>query len=348
MNSIKSIYRALLLILPCATLLTGCNEEERVDTPQFNVTIDGNAFKVGEAVEFSMSGDPDFISFFSGESGYAYEYKDKDRTTPAEMTMSFTTTTSSGTTGYPNPAMTPLSYSVDFDEDYTQQGLERATWIDISSNFKFPTDVPQTSVPSGTMRIGSLFPDDDKPIYFRFHYKVKQFDQAQADGAGNGRTQVNIQNFVVEGVSPAGKSTIYDIMSAKWQSVLNTDAFSDILVPPVNASYLPDMPGTSRRILLRSDFRPIQDRECWAVSGPIHAAAEINTGVDKAIPVKSVADPNKSSWRYTYNTPGEYTLTFVAANSSVYGRKEVIKEFKITVMGDDGTITPPTPDPWSN
>lgn len=344
MNNIISIFKVKYrLILPAMiAFLVGCDSEEKVDAPQFNVSISGEVFKVGEPVEFTMNGSPDFISFYSGETGYAYEYKDQDRIAQGEMAMSFTTATASGTVGYPNPAMAPISYSVDFDGDYSEAGVRRATWIDLSSNFKFPTDLPQT-VPSGSMRIGSLFPEDDKPIYFSFHYQVNAFDQTAAAGAGNGRTQVNIQNFVIEGVSAAGKSTIYDISSSKWQSVLNTESFSDC---PSN-NY-PDMPGASARILLRSDFKPTKNRECWAVSGPIHDSGEINTGTDKSIPVKSVADPGLSSWKYTYSTPGEYTLTFVAANSSIYGRKELVKEFKITVLGDDGTITPPTEEPWSN
>ena len=152
-TKIKTISAGILLAALFAS--AGCSKEDSVDMPSFEVTLPGSVFKVGEPVAFSLSGNPDIISFYSGEAGNAYEYKDKDRITPAEMTLSFTTLASSGTAGYPNPAMAPISYSTDFDGDYTEEGVRRATWTDISDNFKFPTDVGQ-NIPSGTTGARSI------------------------------------------------------------------------------------------------------------------------------------------------------------------------------------------------
>ena len=338
-TKIKTISAGILLAALFAS--AGCSKEDSVDMPSFEVTLPGSVFKVGEPVAFSLSGNPDIISFYSGEAGNAYEYKDKDRITPAEMTLSFTTLASSGTAGYPNPAMAPISYSTDFDGDYTEEGVRRATWTDISDNFKFPTDVGQ-SIPSGTMFIDDLFPADGRPLYFRFHYQVDKFDQSAAGGKGNGRTQVNIQNFLINGMTASGSTPVYDVLTSGWQCVL-TPSYDDC--PTAN---LPSMPGTSPRILLRSDFRPTQDRECWAVSGPLYRAEDVNTGPDMGVGIKTVSDPGVMRYEHTYTTPGTYTVTFVGANSNVYGRKEVVRQLTLTVVGDEGGITPPEYEPWPN
>ena len=43
-----------------------------------------------------------------------------------------------------------------------------------------------------------------------------------------------------------------------------------------------------------------------------------------------------------------YTVTFVGINSSVYGRKEAIRQLTLTVVEDSGGITPPDPGEWND
>lgn len=50
-----------------------------------------------------------------------------------------------------------------------------------------------------------------------------------------------------------------------------------------------------------------------------------------AVPIKSVAQVTPADFTYTYNISGDYKVTFLAANSSIYGRVEVIKTLNITI-----------------
>ena len=94
-ENIHAVAVGLLVALaPCWS--TGCNEEETVDAPQFTATAPGGVFKVGEPVTFRFEGDPDFITFYSGEAGNAYDYRNRDRIEPAEVTLSFLENTRAG------------------------------------------------------------------------------------------------------------------------------------------------------------------------------------------------------------------------------------------------------------
>ena len=331
-ENIHAVADGLLVALaPCWS--TGCNEEETVDAPQFTATAPGGVFKVGEPVTFRFEGDPDFITFYSGEAGNAYDYRNRDRIEPAEVTLSFLENTRAGTAGLPNPAYAPIFYSVDFDGDYTEEGVRRATWVDLSEYFTYPTDTGQ-DIPAGTLYIDNLFPADGSPLYLMFHYAVKQYT------GKNGRTEIRIMNFRINGITDAGTTALYNHKSAGFQFVFaeSYNTYNQTQTPAVASSYLQ----------LRTDFKPAADMEFWTVSGGLHRPADVNSGPDLGIGIKAVADPTLTSYSHTYDKPGEYTVTFVAANSKVYGRKEVVCEMKITVVDDQGGIVPPIPDEWGN
>ena len=55
-----------------------------------------------------------------------------------------------------------------------------------------------------------------------------------------------------------------------------------------------------------------------------------------------------SLYQYTFETPGEYTVTFVGINASVYGRKEVVREVRIKVVDDAGSVVSPSEGEWND
>jgi hypothetical protein len=326
-----------LICAICLCSLLGCRKlYEKVDEVDVNVSTEYITYKVGQTVDFIFEGTSDFITFYSGEKGREYAYKDKDRIIQTEMSMSFSTTTSSGTSGYPNPASVPISYSTDFSGEYTVDAINKATWIDITNKFDIPTDTGISKY-SGELNITNLFNDPKKPIYLMFHYKVNKYNETLYGGKGNGRTQWNFGSLKINGIADGVSQVMYDIISGGWQIVLDP-SFE-------GATSLPDI--SSSRILLRSEYRPSQDRECWAVSGPITKMDFINNGPDYGLGIKSVSDATLKKYSYVYKEPGEYTVTFVAANANVYDRKEVVRQIKINVIEDSGSIESPERIPWN-
>lgn len=328
----RHIFFALPLLAAAALFgLTGCNEEERAETPDFSVSTAGTVFKVGEPVVFSFAGSPDFIIFYSGEPGNAYDFRNRDRIEQAEVTLSFVTQTKAGTKGNANPCCAYIYYSTDFDGDYSEAGVNRATWTDLSDRFDLPTDTEQ-AVPAGTLYIDDLFPEDGSPIWLMYHYSVKQYT------GSNGRTQVDIMNFNIDGITAAGTTKLYDLKNAGFQ------CFGDAAYDANNGNQKPDV--NNSRIMLRTDYKAASDMQLWAVSGALSRPDDVNLGPDGGVGIKAVADPTMHTFRHTYDKAGEYVVTFVAANSNVYGRCEVLREIKISVVDDGGSIAPPTYEEW--
>lgn len=334
----KKTVRYSALLPACLLLLAGCRKSfEEVEKVTFDVSIPSQTFKVGEPVRFDFSGNPDFISFYSGERGNDYAYKDKDRIVETEMTFSFTSTTTSGTSGYPNPARVPVCYSTDFSGEYTEEAVRAATWIDITDRFDMPTNTGVTDMMSGDVNISELYPDDQTPLYFSYHYLVEAYDAAAAGGKGNGRTQWSFKQTKFNGIAGESSTVLYDLQSAGWKIVCAASYEGATSMPDINSS----------RILLRSEFQPAIDRECWAVSGPIAKMDYINDGPDKGVGIKAMAEATLHSYQHTYTEPGEYTVVFVAANASVYGRKETVRSVKIEIVEDEGGIEQPQPGEWN-
>lgn len=324
-----------MMCLLAAALLgaAGCNEEEKVGTPDFGATAPGTVFKAGEPVVFALSGNPDFIVFYSGEPGNAYDYRDRDRIEKAETTLSFLTKTQAGARGNANPANAPVFYSTDFDGIYTEENVDAATWTDLSDEFVLPTDTEQ-QVPAGTLYIDDLFPEDGSPIYLLYDYKVRQYT------GSNGRTQVDIMNFNINGITPAGTTTLYNLNNAGFQFVFDEGYRLN------NKNQEPSV--NTNRIMLRTDYRAASDMRIRAVSGPLYRPDDVNSGPDGGVGIKAVADPTMTAYRHTYDKAGEYTVTFVASNSNVYGRRETVRELRITVVEDGGEIVPPSYEEWNN
>ena len=55
-----------------------------------NVSFDGQIItaKKGTPIEFILSGDPDFLTFFSGEAGSKYEYRERETIDPSQIKSS--------------------------------------------------------------------------------------------------------------------------------------------------------------------------------------------------------------------------------------------------------------------
>ena len=333
--------RYITYILCAASVaFTACNKAYQVTDPVFEVSAP-SAAKVGQSVQFTLDGSVDMITFYSGEDGSSYEYKDKDRYGSGTMEFSFMTTTSNaGTVGHPNPAVLPISYSTDFSGEYSREEMEKATWIDLTGNFQYPEDINVSSIPSGTMDISKLFPEDGGPIYFRYFYKVDAWDASSNGGLGNGRTQWTVMNCNVTCNLGSSSATVYDILGLKWQ-IIPGNGYETI--PEAN---LPSLPGTSARILFRSQFKPTVDLEMWTISCPIYRSENVNLGRDKGIGIKSVADATMSSYPYVYTKPGEYTATFVGINANINGHKEVSRSVKINIIQDSGDISGPEYEEW--
>ena len=88
----------------------------------------------------------------------------------------------------------------------------------------------------------------------------------------------------------------------------------------------------------RPDFVPYDpvspwndpELEHWAITKPIYLD-EVDLGPDFSTVIKGISNAEIEEYAYTYSKPGTYTAHFVSINASIEGKKEVVKEFTITV-----------------
>ena len=334
----KTINKYMLLTVVLLMSLTACREQfEDVDTVSFDVTTESVVCKVGQPVQFLMQGNPDMITFYSGEIGNEYAYKDQDRMQPVDMGYSFSSNRKHG----PNPVLCPLSYSTDFSGEYTAEAVQAATWVDISDRFVFiPANKDNSETFSEMANISDIFPDEQTPVYFNYHYVcVANKAERCSDWL--------IYSPTVYGLTGTSEIEMYDLVDMNWRTVYNEptwlreDGTYDTKLNDANAN------NGKRLRMICTDQYPNCDREMWFVSGPIFKMASLNNGPDFGTPIKGVANPAMASYSYAYREPGEYTVTFVAANVNVYDRKERVVELKVKIVEDEGTITPPEQEEWN-
>ena len=333
----KTIIPILLAVLSGLFLLpVSCNTDYELSSPDDFEVSAASIAKVGEPVTFNLAGSPDLVMFYSGEFGHVFANRDIDILYPAKMSMSFNTVTSSVETPGMNPEKVWLKYSNDFSGEYTEEAVRAANWTDISDRFQWPTDQGQ-SIPSGEVSIDDIFPEDGKPVYFMFDFHVLAYD---AETQPRGRVQWQIQNMVINGGTDLGINELFNHLTLGWNIVglENYDACTS----------LPALPTASNmRLLLRTQFKPAVDIEFAAITCAIYSAEGINVGRNKGVSIKNFADPVLTSYKYTYDTAGEYDVTFAGINAGMNGNYEVPRTIHVSIVEDEGNIVSPGQGEWN-
>lgn len=312
MKTIKFLFGLII-----AVFFVSCEKEYEVKNPSLIINLGKQTYKVGDTITFDFDGDADFITFYSGTKLNDYQFAHKERVYDAEMLLSFKFAKYAGA----NANVAQLKYSTNYDGAGTIEAVQAATWTDFPPGaFNYPTAIGTSSadaVNSGNYNINSLFIDDNTPVSFCWFFNTP---------AATNRTQAYIEGFKVFGnvtSDPSLSGDIYTFGDMGFKMLYDPNQFSDsgTTLPNVNAS----------RILWTGLYQNTIAKIGYAVTVPILRKNTVNLGIDKPIVVKSVADPESSSYRYVYTEPGTYKATFVIANSSVYGRKETVKQIDITV-----------------
>ena len=108
----KKIFLLPVLLL----ILSACNKKE-VLTPNFNISIDQGktTFKVDEQITFNFSGNPNYITFYSGEDGRMYEFRER--------------VTAGARTDIGVPLQNMTTQLLTYPYSYTKAGTYKATFV---------------------------------------------------------------------------------------------------------------------------------------------------------------------------------------------------------------------------
>jgi hypothetical protein len=286
----------ILWLLVCLAFLPAC-KKDAVDF-DFNVTTAGSSFKAGQDIVFTFSGNPDNITFYSGEPGT--NYANRDRTSiKGTPKLDFTSLIKNGV----QTNALALLVSTDFPGIYDSTHVVDAAWTDITDRATLSTGVDNT--PSGTIDLTDVVVEG-KPLYIAFKFTGQ---------AGSSQKSCVLRTFNVVNYSPDDPPAVLtDINNAGWLAV----------------NLLGAVKWSIAANIVRIDG-------ATGATAPANLDYVITKALypGKVQPDIGLALKNMSSlltsYTYHYDTPGTYKIAFVASNMRPHEGRTVVKEMTITV-----------------
>ncbi len=281
--------------------LISCTKKE-VSTVSFNVTTTSTTFNVGDSVVFTMAGNPDYIVFYSGETGSKYENRNRD-TAFGTPTLSFLSAALNGS----DTGTLHLMLSTNFSGIYDSSHVKNANWTDITNLVKLPTKNNDTLF-SGNISLFD-FIHKDTPIYVAFKYADQQ------NGITSQRTWL-IQNLVLKNIlQDSTSTTLLDLPNSVWLGV-----------NMLNSAAIWSISTTAFKISGGNATAP--SNEDWLVSQPINLT---RVTPDVGTSIKTFTDPILKSYYHVFKKPGTYSIVFDAINANSNGSQETLRTINITV-----------------
>lgn len=293
--------RKLLYTLAAAMALAAC-QKDNVEMPGFEVQTASMTYKAGDTVRFSFQGNPDNITFYSGEPGHNYEFR--KRTDAAnDLQINFNTWVRFGLI-YPN---LQLMVSNDFNGKGTTEDVSAATWTDITDRAVFSTGADQT--PSGIVSLKEFTRPvkDSALVYVAFRYTDYKKPQGQNSWV--------VRTFSANNVSDDGVVTPLAVMSTGgWQKVDFRNTATSWTI-------------TSAQLLMANANAAAEDNEDWVISrgfNPWQIAPDVGTALKN---ISTRLDGHS----YVYTKPGTYKVVFEASAVRYNGEKRLTREITLTI-----------------
>ena len=290
----KIVY--ILIFVFCSI---ACNKKIDIKNVDFNVTTDSASYKVGGIVNFYFSGNPDIITFYSGEPGSIYSNRNRD-TASGNITANFYTARLYGN------STKALSFLVsnDFTGIYDSTNLTNATWTDISYRATFGTT--STAAASGTISLND-FVNPQQPLFLAFRY-------IGLVGPGIKQSRWNVNSFNVNNTLADSTSySLANILSASWTAVsITNDSLDQKWII-----------GSTGLFINSSSVA----NEQWVVTKPLQCNSVVP---DNGVTIKGIST-QMSVYPYVFSKPGVYHIAFIGINSNAYGQNSVLRTLTITI-----------------
>jgi hypothetical protein len=327
----KNIFS--IVILSLSFCFTSCESEKL--TPELSVSVnptqivttikDTIVVNVNQPIEFQLSGNPDIITFFSGESAHAYINKDRLKAVGTPK-LDFNYNSKSVTSAH----KVDVLMSTDFSGHYDSISIRSAKWDTLT-----PPDMKaylNTAVPKAISTI-DLSKYAAVPSYLAYRLVINstaRFSQPSFSGLllrnyfGDGNS-----NAVVDGFNAIGMSFVTLSENGAWKlnygGVILGNSTWKLNANTIQIS-TPPIQGLTTDKFYANDGRL---HEMWAISKVLYLDA---TMPDTGVSAKNLFEP-VSNYKYTYIKTGVYTVTFVASNSDRTGViGTVVKELIIKVI----------------
>jgi len=280
-------------------LSIACNKKT-VESTGFSVTTDKASYTLADTIRFSFTGNPYYLTFYSGEPYHRYEYSDRV-TADGVPQLQFTSAT---TTGAGNDTL-HLLVSTDFSGVYDSTNIYQATWSDI----KVKLAATSATTASGVVDL-SQFAAGDHPVYLAFKF---------TGTAGKPQRTWTIKSVALANV--LADSTTYSLLGIAESGA----GFKSVAMKAPSVAWTI---STSQLQIKGGTTTSSPEAEGWVVSKPLNLKKVLP---DTGTPLKNMTT-TLSSFSYMYGDTGTYKATFVAANINRYDAKSDVKDVEITVQ----------------
>ncbi|RKR80127.1 uncharacterized protein DUF5017 [Mucilaginibacter gracilis] len=308
------------------------------------VTFDAASFKNNgtatttftnkDTVQFRFTGNPDEITFFSGEAGKNYDYR--NRTSVAGTpNLQFSTIRATGaqanslavlvSTDFKGVVANMVYGVLTRDTVTTNANIAAATWTDITGRATLSTGAT-TAVASGVIDL-SDFLTQAKPVYIAFKYTAT---------AGTIQNKWTVSALSVNNVLADGSSYVVANLNAPTTSYTN---YGNVTYAPgwavsydvaKNANkYAWVFTDKTSLVITGATTVPLATApaEAWAVMGPVDLT---RVTPDAGVAIKAIS-ATLTGYSYNYTTAGTYNAVFVASNVTNSGISSVVKTIPVTV-----------------
>ena len=312
-------------------------EDELKESVSLDVTVaaegltrdkDTIIVKKSTPVTFYLTGNPNFISFYSGEVGY--EYKNINRTELSvediDCNLKFDSFAQYGTI----PGAFKVYVSSTFgtlakDKDTDVAKINSHDWVDISDLCNLPTTSSTTTKASSVSLADYL----GNPLVLAFQYKPLNNTNAQPTW--------EIQNLVIE--NTLKKNGSVTTVPAASMGLTPLDIYADPSIAYL--SYDAKIHSSNKgvwdfrnisaalpRIRMQSSDKGMTLNEDWLISSPLILNSCLP---DKGVSIKSTTIA-LDSYTYQYEETGVYEVSFVATNGNMDHYSRIVKSLPIKVV----------------
>lgn len=296
----RNHYKILFFSL---IVLSACSKEIELDKLDFDATAEKTTLALTDTAKFNFNGNPNYITFYSGEIGRRYEFRNRISDTSSNLQLSFSTATTVATNG----SLT-LQISSNLSGAINATSIAAATWTDITNRAVLATGT--ATVASGTVSLAD-YAQQKKPVYIAFKYTA---------AAGAIQRRWTITGLTLNHVLPDMTYTIANMTATSpslgWLGV-------DVKNTAVNWT-------TALVITGATTAATAVDTEDWIVMGPVDLSRVLP---DVGTPIKTIAEGmDKFPLKYKYTAAGTYNAVFVASNVNRDAEESTVKTIGITVQ----------------
>lgn len=276
-----------------------CRKDLAFSEPDFEVSVTRDQYKVGDTVEFSFKGAPDYLTFYSGESGNNYAHRGRTNVTGTPK-ISFTSFAQYGTQQNTLSLLVSADFNGKVDAD-----ISKATWTDITSRAQLSTGADNT--PSGEIDLSS-FASGDKTVFVAFRFTGTQ-------SPASAQKTWTIKNFQLYTVTESGEK-VFSV------NAIPAAGFTAVSISNDNQKWTQN----ATQLQMAGGGANTPDNEDWIVAALIPNRVNPDWGVG----IKDVTG-TLSTFRYVPKQEGDHEVVFVASNANVTGARSVVRKINIRV-----------------